>query len=354
MAIERVLYLLGAGFSAPLGLPVMSNFLMKSKDQFAERSSEYAFFPDVFHLVERLSKIKNVYDTDLFNIEEILSILEMESALRGEPLKQQFLDYLCAVIRHYMPTIPAPVLAQPAPSNWYEVLFRGGPAGAYALFTANLFRLRITRHRVIAAPGMRGEFSAASELTPTRYSVVTLNYDEVLEGAAQALTEWFEGEQRFVTTWDAEDADWARGPYLAKLHGSVADGRIVAPTWSKGIDQVVLPAWQLAYRLLAGATQIRIIGYSLPLADAYVKYLLKAAALDSDRLKQIDIVCLDPDGTVRRRYEDFLDFPNVRFQAGEALMYVLGAGRTGYHYDRDQDSALFQGLEFGHQQFMAT
>jgi len=33
---------------------------------------------------------------------------------------------------------------------------------------------------------------------------------------------------------------------------------------------------------------------------------------------------------------------------------VLGAGRTGYHYDRDQDSALFQGLEFGHQQFMAT
>jgi hypothetical protein len=32
--VDRVVYLLGAGFSAPLGLPVMSNFLMKSKDLF--------------------------------------------------------------------------------------------------------------------------------------------------------------------------------------------------------------------------------------------------------------------------------------------------------------------------------
>jgi len=30
--LEKVVYLLGAGFSAPLGLPVMSNFLEKSKD----------------------------------------------------------------------------------------------------------------------------------------------------------------------------------------------------------------------------------------------------------------------------------------------------------------------------------
>ena len=36
--MERVVYLLGAGFSAPLGLPVMSNFLEKSKYMYFEES----------------------------------------------------------------------------------------------------------------------------------------------------------------------------------------------------------------------------------------------------------------------------------------------------------------------------
>ena len=31
---DRGVYIVGAGFSAPLGLPVMSNFLMKSKDMY--------------------------------------------------------------------------------------------------------------------------------------------------------------------------------------------------------------------------------------------------------------------------------------------------------------------------------
>ncbi|WP_175406349.1 hypothetical protein [Bacillus sp. FJAT-27264] len=29
--MEKVVYILGAGFSAPLGIPVMSNFIMKAK-----------------------------------------------------------------------------------------------------------------------------------------------------------------------------------------------------------------------------------------------------------------------------------------------------------------------------------
>jgi hypothetical protein len=36
--VEKVVYLLGAGFSAPLGLPVMSNFLIKAKQVGKHRS----------------------------------------------------------------------------------------------------------------------------------------------------------------------------------------------------------------------------------------------------------------------------------------------------------------------------
>ncbi len=41
MSIQRVAYLLGAGFSAPLGLPVMSNFLAKAKDLYFEDQERY-------------------------------------------------------------------------------------------------------------------------------------------------------------------------------------------------------------------------------------------------------------------------------------------------------------------------
>lgn len=41
VSIQRVAYLLGAGFSAPLGLPVMSNFLAKAKDLYFEDQERY-------------------------------------------------------------------------------------------------------------------------------------------------------------------------------------------------------------------------------------------------------------------------------------------------------------------------
>ncbi len=44
---DRVVYLLGAGFSAPLGLPVMSNFLMKSKDMYFSDPERFSTFKEV-------------------------------------------------------------------------------------------------------------------------------------------------------------------------------------------------------------------------------------------------------------------------------------------------------------------
>lgn len=41
---DKVVYLFGAGFSAPLGLPVMSNFLMKSKDLYVSDPERYRTF----------------------------------------------------------------------------------------------------------------------------------------------------------------------------------------------------------------------------------------------------------------------------------------------------------------------
>jgi NAD-dependent SIR2 family protein deacetylase len=52
---DKVVYLLGAGFSAPLGLPVMSNFRMKSEEMFASDPKAYPHFENVFKTIKELS-----------------------------------------------------------------------------------------------------------------------------------------------------------------------------------------------------------------------------------------------------------------------------------------------------------
>lgn len=96
--MDNVAYLLGAGFSAPLGLPVMSNFLEKSKDLYLKEPEKFKYFQNVFDTIDKMSKCKNYYSTDLFNIEEILSILEMQERLSNSDFESSFLKYIVDVV----------------------------------------------------------------------------------------------------------------------------------------------------------------------------------------------------------------------------------------------------------------
>ena len=92
--MENVVYLLGAGFSAPLGLPVMSNFLEKAKDIYFADSNNYRHFSKIFEFIDKMSYAKNYYACDLTNIEEILSILEMQQQLGSKGLRKSFVDFI--------------------------------------------------------------------------------------------------------------------------------------------------------------------------------------------------------------------------------------------------------------------
>src|SRR5436190_57195 len=107
--MENVVYILGAGFSAPLGLSVMNDFLLKAKDMYAMDAKKYAHFESVFQKINSMAVAKSYYDADLFNIEEILSILEMRERLAGADTKI-FVEFLCDVVDHYTPAVPAPRL----------------------------------------------------------------------------------------------------------------------------------------------------------------------------------------------------------------------------------------------------
>ncbi len=128
---------------------------------------------------------------------------------------------------------------------------------------------------------------------------MTLNYDLVLEKLCELICSVTNIEMAFCTDQKNLDDKWIGSPYLAKLHGTVESAKVIPPTWNKGLHSGMTEVWQLAYKLLSTATQIRVIGYSLAETDSYVRYLLKSAIMEARNFKQIDVMCLDPEGGVR-------------------------------------------------------
>lgn len=175
---EKVVYILGAGFSAPLGIPVMNNFLERSKDMFADNPESYSYFEEVFSTIKELSFVKSYYSSDLFNIEEILSILEMQANLSDSEIEIPFKKYIVDVVKHNTPDI----LNIPQSSgDWLGSIFGGStPVRDYGIFVSCLLYLEF----YIYNSGTRHDTLVKSDIRTT-YSVVTLNYDLVIENLCE-------------------------------------------------------------------------------------------------------------------------------------------------------------------------
>jgi hypothetical protein len=329
--MERVVYILGAGFSAPLGLPVVADFLVKARDLYFSRREEHKHFDDVLGQVAQLSMVKNYVEADLFDIEEVFSVLDMEEHLKGEYARSKRLsDFIRSVIVAYTPEIS---YGAPTGVNWWDMNFGHGPASDHSAFVASLFQLDFTRDRA-------GAFAATPCETDVRYDVISLNYDTVLEAICTQIASERGGLIKFARPGQGSEPE-PQQPWLCKLHGSVDDGDLVPPTWRKTSNGPLAAEWRVARQLLAGANHIRILGYSLPASDSYIKYLFKAAFKDSPHLKSVHVVTLDPSGQARARFERFFTFNFFRFKSGDVTEYarqITGAfrqrSRGPYRYDQ--------------------
>jgi hypothetical protein len=109
-------------------------------------------------------------------------------------------------------------------------------------------------------------------------------------------------------------------PRLIKLHGCVSDGQIIPPTWRKGASDGLARQWAAARDVLSQANHLRVVGYSLPVSDSYVRYLLKATLSGAPHLKSIDVLTLNPEDEVR--YRSFITFRDMRFRTRNAADYL--------------------------------
>ncbi len=72
----RVAYFLGAGFSASFKLPLIRNFLQVAQRQFRGGQLDGNLYRAISDAIKKLSVVKNHYESNMGNIEEILSILQ--------------------------------------------------------------------------------------------------------------------------------------------------------------------------------------------------------------------------------------------------------------------------------------
>jgi hypothetical protein len=89
---DRNVFILGAGFSASAGAPVIKNFLDVSREIFDDPdsgidSNEKALFQKVFEFKKRVAQSREKFQIDLDDIEQLFGLIEMSHRLERKGVR---------------------------------------------------------------------------------------------------------------------------------------------------------------------------------------------------------------------------------------------------------------------------
>jgi hypothetical protein len=340
---DHNVYIIGAGFSRPRGLPLISDFMANLRDAHEwlsenDRAAEAASVERVLQF--RLDSTSSSYrvQIDLENIEELFSL----AAAQDDSLT----DDICTAIAATLDFCTA----RQQPPRTIFTLQGNGPV-LPSIFTANL------KHSGAAVNGRQYEVPAyaftvaglVGMLDPRPKSsnaFICFNYDLLLE---QSLTElevpFSYGLSRgsYLPDPSLKGLSYESGASLEllKLHGSVNWATpnkpstqlsifgsyqpvreaqyvpaLVPPTWRKSFAGALTHAWQAALEQISRATRLVVIGFSMPPTDLHFKYLLAAGLSRNISLREI--VFVDPgreavEARARQLFGDLQRRPTIRF-----------------------------------------
>ncbi len=88
---------------------------------------------------------------------------------------------------------------------------------------------------------------------------------------------------------------------------------IIPPTWNKTqYHTTIARVWQRAALELSDAENIFVVGYSLPGADSFFRYLLALGLIGDVRIKRFWVFDVDQSGDVERRFKKLLGGDSIR------------------------------------------
>lgn len=340
---QNVVFFIGAGFSAPFGLPVTSNFISKAKDLYYFDNDKYSTINETLRFIRHYSLTKNYMNIDLHNVEELLSLPYMEQTLVNND-KESMITNIERFVKVVIDTYSESAMDN---INKYIGMKRDkdiehfGDLLRFVYFISDcVFRIEgygsfypsIKKLGIVekSLPDKSGP--PYTKIIP-QYDIISTNYDNILKKSTEVLKSIFNSHIKSILLkkHDLENPNndqmtmiykgaienmvdkWAKETIrIKKLHGSV-DGNIIPPVWIKSISEKFHLAWKKTDELLRTADYIVFLGYSFPESDSYMKFLFANSLNENERLRKIYAIDLDKDGKVRSRYEELFDRGNLKF-----------------------------------------
>ncbi|MBF0465472.1 MAG: SIR2 family protein [Nitrospirae bacterium] len=309
---DKNVYILGAGFSKGLGLPLQDDFLQTARTIYFKDTDKYKHFNNVFDYIDKLSKIRNYVSISMFNLENIFNLLEMNlfftEGTKHEECELRKKDFIKLIADVLQELTPKPFREHPTGMTIHPGYHH------YAAFLSLLLKDKPTLHYD---------------------SIITFNYDLIVEASLRIINyyrindnhipeppiscDYMKSNENirdksiggFDVPVDLKNTNSTLRLKLFKLHGSInwetKDGEtfLVPPTWNKS-DTKIKDVWTEVYKELSTATRLIIIGYSFPETDIYAKSLLALAINNNKNLQNIYFI--NPDtNEVKKRSLDFID-----------------------------------------------
>ena len=323
MPYRKNVFIVGAGFSAEAGAPVVRTFFEQAMELWKNPKSalqpqEIDTFQEVFDYRQELETVESKVQVDLDNIEDLFGTVEMAAQLGYSGA----LDTKTKLVYVILRTLE---LTATRKSRGVDYTYRDGETLRSAVFGGDLYEFFVN---VVARRWEKPPATGIAEDT-----VISLNYDLLLEQAMDQtpLLPLYDLSPEVI----GEDPPGQSGKVrlrLLKLHGSanwavcpVCRNRIyglrcseaslvgtshvpacrdcggqattrliVPPTWNKEEYRMLLNSvWKSAANEIAAAQRLVIVGYSMPETDKFFQYLLALSLQDNRLLDQVVVVNSD-------------------------------------------------------------
>lgn len=368
---DHNVYILGAGFSADAGIPVIKDFLYAMRDSlnfFREEGREWErkAVEDVLIFRKEAASAALRVKLNIENIEDLFSL----AAASQRPLAGPSVPHAIAATIDYSRRVAKPKLYEATiaqafkkPPSWGKKT--DGPADAIYEFPIE----------DVYAGLLSG--AACNNGPYAKNTIITFNYDMVLEESLKQWGEkvWYGFDPDDVELDDLEHYSPTKTEEtisIFKIHGSInwthpedperlvrvcgSYSDIVAlkkpvilvpPTWKKGMTGGLNTVWNEAVDALSKATRIVIIGFSLPATDIHIKYLLAAGLQENISLR--NIYCFNPAEQVKANLFEVLrteleEQQVVTFEACEMKDLILNYANQYRHkstvFNRDVSANL--------------
>lgn len=305
---RNTVFIMGAGASKHIGVPVMTEFVDKMYDLY--RGNGDAHSKVVFDLIRQWNRVFAHGSFDLNNIEALFSAADIERLIAVGEKEDETIEATYEALRTMI--VRTVVDTQLYSYNTNSRRLYGENA-----YSKLLYELRKRPNR--------------------RYDFITVNYDLGLEFAFEehgvqydlGFGPWKQDVGHILklhgsVNWVEEGSDikvisprdmaaesggykvtqMSNGMYKLKLgeYLDLSKALVIPPSFSKyGVDGPLRSVWSNAYRALRNARDIFIIGYSMPESDLMVRYLLSLAFRDIERVRTCWII--NPDTRRSKYYE---------------------------------------------------